>query len=270
MVVAREVYTRSILVKSKLPGVDYVVNPYGGCSHGCVYCYAIFMKRFHKKSEGWGEYLDVKVNGPEVLLRDISRIKGRKWGKVMLSSVCDPYIPEEAKYCLTKRLLTILLNHEFSVSILTKSSLVTRDIDLIKAFEDIEVGFTITGLEEKARRILEPRASPHKKRIDALRTLRKAGISTWAFVGPVLPGLTDLEGAFRDLEGLVDQVLIDKLNLRKGSWDRLDPVLAKNFPRLSGVYEAIYRGDNSIWNDMYFQANDLAKRYGIKIRHAYD
>lgn len=265
----RESHARSVLVRSRIPGVSFAVNPYGGCSHGCAYCYAVFMQRYHGRSEGWGRYLDVKVNAPEVLERDIAGLRPEEKGAVLLSSVCDPYLPEEAQYRLTRRLLAMLLNHGFPVSILTKSRLVTRDIDLLKGFAEIDVGLTITGLSEPDRRLLEPRASPHSDRIEALKELREAGIETWAFVGPVLPGLTDPERVFSDLEGVVEHVLVDRLNLKAGTWARLEPFMAKHYPKLLPLYQGLRRGDSGIWDDIMTRMGELAREHGIKVRSAY-
>ncbi len=264
--VVREVHARTVLVKSRIPGVSFAINPYGGCSHGCVYCYAVFMQRYHARSEGWGNYVDVKVNAPEVLKRDIMQLRPGKSGTVLLSSVCDPSLPEEARYRLTMRILAMLLKHDLPVSILTKSgSLVIRDIDILKRFPSIDVGLTITGLSEPDRRLLEPRASPHSERISALKVLKDAGISTWAFVGPILPGLTDPERVFRDINGLADHVLVDKLNLRQGTWSRLEPFMARNYPKLLPLYRDLYRGNQDIWNDIMKRVSELARKHDARV-----
>jgi DNA repair photolyase len=262
--VVRETHARTVLVRSRIPGVRFAVNPYRGCSHGCAYCYAVFMRRYHGRSEGWGEYVDVKVNAPEVLERDIRTLGSHERGTVLLSSVCDPYLPEEGKYMLTRRILAILLNHGFPVSVLTKSTLVKRDIDIMKRFPEIDVGLTITGLTEKKRALLEPRASPHSERISALKSLKESGIPTWAFVGPILPGLTDLEMCFRDLSGVVEHVLVDKLNIRSGTWSRMEPFMARNYPGLLPLYRSIYHGDADFWNDTWVRVSELKRKYGLK------
>jgi DNA repair photolyase len=266
----REVRAGSVLMRSGIPGVSFAINPYTGCGHGCAYCYAVFMKRYRPRSEGWGEYVDVKVNAPEVLERDIARLKPADRGTVMLSSVCDPYQPAEAEYMLTRRILAILLERGFPVSILTKSGgLVTRDIDILKGFREIEAGLTITGLSEADRRLLEPHASPHRERISALRKLREAGIPTYAFIGPVLPGLTDLESVFRDIEGIVGYAFVDRLNLRKGTWDRFGPFMERHYPELLPVYSQIRSGDRDIWDDIMKRVSELAGEHGIKVRWCY-
>ncbi len=199
---------KSILTKTGIPGIDYCINPYTGCSHGCRYCYATFMKRFTAHTEAWGRFVDVRINAPEILLRQIKR--GNKQGTIIISSVTDPYQPVEKKYKLTRQCLEVLLPYHFSISILTKSPLVLRDIDLFKKFGDIEVGITITTDNEKIRKIFEPNAPPIGARINAIKTLHDNGIKTYAFIGPVLPMNPDV--LIEKLSPNVDSVLIDRMN----------------------------------------------------------
>lgn len=262
--IVRETHARTVLIRSRIPGVKYAINPYGGCSHGCQYCYAVFMQKYHAKSEDWGEYVNVKVNAPEVLERDLAALKPDQKGTVLLSSVCDPYLPEETKYKLTRRILAMLLARDFPVSILTKSRLIVRDKDLLKGFSRLDAGLTITGLSEPDRRLWEPRASPHSERIKALRELKDSGISTWAFVGPILPGLFNPEKVFRDLDGLVDHVMVDRLNLKSGTWARLEPFLRQHYPKLLPLYDDLRRGNKQIWNDIMIRISELTR--GGKVR----
>ena len=124
-----EVRCKSILGSSGIGGMDYAVNPYIGCSHACAYCYARFMRRMGHPGEQWGSFVDVKVNAVERLREETEK---RSTGKVLLSSVTDAYQPLEEKYQLTRSCLEILLDHGFSVDILTKSNLVLRDLDLLQ------------------------------------------------------------------------------------------------------------------------------------------
>ncbi|HOG47104.1 MAG TPA: radical SAM protein, partial [Anaerolineae bacterium] len=107
----REIQAKSMLQKSGLPGAQYVVNPYVGCVHGCVYCYARFMKRFTGHNEPWGRFLDARVNAPELLRRELARRRAPLEGAVFLSSVTDPYQPPEARYRLTRGVREALLDH---------------------------------------------------------------------------------------------------------------------------------------------------------------
>jgi DNA repair photolyase len=206
MIKITEVQAKSILNKSKI--YDYCVNCYTGCQLNCRYCYAaLFMRRYSGHSEPWGAFVDIKVNAPEVLAKQV--LKAKK-GTVWLSSVCDAYQPLEAKYKLTRRCLEILAAARFPVNVQTKSVLVLRDLDVFKKFDDIEVGFTIATDDEKMARLFEPGASPVAERLQALGTLKAAGIRTFAFVGPLLPG--NPEKLVQPLEGKADRILIDRMN----------------------------------------------------------
>lgn len=202
----REVRAKSILNRSKI--FDYCLNPFTGCRIGCAYCYArLFMRRYSGHREPWGEFVDVKVNAADLLERQVAKAKP---GRVWISSVCDPYQPLEKKYELTRRCLAILAGTRFPVTVQTKSDLVLRDLDILARLEDVEVGFTITTDDEEMSRLFERGAAPVRKRLDALGKLRAAGIATFAFVGPVLPGTP--EHLVEQLAGRVDRVLVDRMN----------------------------------------------------------
>lgn len=206
MFIVREIKAKSILNRSKI--FDYCLNPYTGCQMKCTYCYArLFMRRYSGHKEPWGEFVDVKINAPEILKKQLERAKK---GTVWISSVCDPYQPLERKYRLTRQCLKELVRKQFPVNIQTKSALVLRDLDLFLDFDEIEVGFTITTDDEATAKIFEPRASPVKERIKALEMIHSRGIKTFTFIGPLLPGnpekLIDL------LEGKADKIYIDKMN----------------------------------------------------------
>jgi DNA repair photolyase len=205
--ITRQIEAKSILSKSGIDGITYCVNPYVGCSHGCVYCYASFMKRFTGHREAWGSFVDVKVNAPQLLERQTRRAGA---GTIILSSVTDPYQPAEAGYRVTRGCLEVLRVRHFPVNILTKSPLVLRDLDLLKTFDNLSVGITITTDNDAMRKVFEPGAPPVKARIEALEALHKNGISTYAFIGPVLP--MDPEVLAAKVRPHVDRVLIDGMN----------------------------------------------------------
>jgi DNA repair photolyase len=206
LMIVKEIQAKSILNKSKI--FDYCLNPYTGCQTNCRYCYArLFMRRYSGHKEPWGKFVDVKINAPELLRK---QLKKAKKGIVWISSVCDPYQPLEAKYKLTRRCLEELLEKQFPVNVQTKSKLALRDLDLFIQFEAIDVGFTIATNDEKVAKLFEPIASPIKDRIDALKQIHDAGIRTFAFIGPLLPG--NPETLVAELEGKVDYVYIDRMN----------------------------------------------------------
>jgi DNA repair photolyase len=212
--IIKEKIARSVLSSSGIPGVRYCLNPYVGCSHGCLYCYATFMKRFTGHAERWGTFVDKKVNAPSLLRKELGRA-GK--GTVMVSSVTDPYQPLEKKEGLTRQCLLALLDYRFPVDILTKSPLVLRDVDLLGKFEELEVGITITTDDERMREVFEPGAPPINERLKALRALRRNGISTYVFIGPVLP--MNPESLAEKIRPYAGSVLIDRMNyVSKTSW----------------------------------------------------
>ncbi len=205
-----EIKAKSILSKSQV--YDYALNPYVGCQHDCVYCYAKFMKRFTGHKEKWGKFVDVKVNASELLAYEVKR---KRTGRVWISGVCDPYQPLEKRYMLTKRCLDILVDNGWPFTVQTKSSLVMRDIEILKRANDSEVGFTITSADERIRKIFEPGASPLSERIEGLATLHSKGIRTFAMIAPILPGS---EGLVSALKGKVKYVILDRLNYHYADW----------------------------------------------------
>jgi DNA repair photolyase len=207
-----EIQTKSALVKSRIPGVDYVINPYLGCGHGCRYCYAVFMRKYSRQHAGaaWGSFVEVKANIVNVLRAELA--KKRRIGSAMLSSVCDPYQPVERRYKLTRRCLEALREFGWPIGILTRSPLVLRDIDILKSNMGASVGLSIPTNDDKVRKVLEPNAPPIGSRIVTLQKLQEAGIETWAFIGPILP--MDPEALYKMIAPRVSSVLISALNYR--------------------------------------------------------
>lgn len=218
MTAIRQITCRSVMVKSGL--ADYAMNPYTGCGHKCVYCYASFMSRFSRHAEPWGEWVDVKVNAPSALDKDIRRLeRTREQPTVILSSVTDAYQPAERDYRITRSCLELMASSAvpLKISMLTKSDLVTRDIDVLRDFEDVEVGMTVTTTEDAVSRLYEPGAPPVSRRFGALARMSGAGLRTWAFVAPVLPYHSDSPTAIKELlrrlaESGVARIMVDRFN----------------------------------------------------------
>jgi DNA repair photolyase len=208
-----EIEVKTGLVRSRVPGVDYVINPYLGCGHGCLYCYAVFMRkysRYHANAR-WGSFVECKANIVELLRRELSRRKKR--GSVLLSSVCDPYQPVEGQSRLTRGCLEVLREHNWEVEILTRSPLVVRDLETLTTMPQVSVGFSIGTDNELVRGVLEPGAPPILSRVEALKELHNAGIATWVFIAPMLP--MDPRKLHEMVAPHVDSVLLDTLNYRE-------------------------------------------------------
>jgi DNA repair photolyase len=200
----KEIQSKTILSVSKI--YDYVINPYVGCQHGCLYCYACFIKRFSGHTEPWGQFVDIRSNAADLLRVEI---KKKKRGTVWVSGLCDPYQPLEKKYGITRNCLEILADHDWPVVIQTRSPLVLRDIDILKRARHFEAGLTITTADDAVRKWFEPNAPPIKERLDALGELHRAGIKTYAMIAPMLPGAEDIA---EELKGKVDHIFVDRMN----------------------------------------------------------
>lgn len=208
--IVRETPSKTILSTSKV--YPYVINPYTGCQHGCSYCYARFMKKFTGHKEPWGQFVDVKVNAPDLLKREIIR---KKQDRVWMSSVCDPYQPLEAKYKLTRQCLEILAQNGWPVTIQTRSALVLRDIDIMKEGRAFEVGLSVTTADDQIRKLFEPDAPAIMSRVNTLDVLHQTGIFTYVMIAPMLPGAENLAEI---LVGKVDSVILDRMNYNHADW----------------------------------------------------
>jgi DNA repair photolyase len=189
----REVRCSTLVHKLNFRGsTGYTANFYKGCTHGCVYCYAPSL--IHDDRE-WGSYVDVKVNAPRTLERELRSLELEE---VFLSSASDPYQPIEARYRVTRRCLEILQRNRFPVSVLTRSPLVLRDLDILKKMDWLSVGMSITTVPTRE---FEPGVPPLQRRIDTLKKLHDEGIRTRVSLAPVIPGVVvlDLDRLFSDL-----------------------------------------------------------------------
>ncbi len=228
----REVRSRSLLCRTSLPGLHYSLNPYRGCLHGCLYCYS---PSFLRETRPWGRFVDVKINAPEVLKEEV-RKKPRK--TVGVGTVTDPYQPPEARFGLTRECIRILLEEGFPVCVQTKSDLILRDLELLSGGNS-EVGVTITTLDEGIARALEPGASTPRRRARVLEEFSSRGISTWLFLGPLLPSLTDSEEKIREVVEVAAStrslLIYDRLNLKRGVMGRLRETLEELSPETLGI-----------------------------------
>lgn len=260
----KETTAKSILVQSRLPGVDYVINPYTGCVHGCQYCYANFMKKFGQHQEPWGQFTDVKINAPEVLKKEMAKAKP---GNIMLSSVTDPYNPLENKYRLTRQILEILLDYQWPLSILTKSSLIVRDIDLLKEFKSCEVGCSFFSLDDKIVRDFEWHSSLPSNRLKALSQLKTNGLELYAFVAPILPYLSDLPAIFRGLSKIgLSYVYCDSFNWRTGGREQtILSIVQKKYPYIWPKFKLAYRNP-VYWQKTAKEIRNLSNYYGLEAK----
>ena len=260
MIARQIVPVKSWITPSKLPGVDFVINPYVGCPHKCLYCYAAFMKTFTNHSEDWGDFLDVKHCDKPLSTK---RLDGKR---IVISSVTDPYNAFEKQYRITRHILEQLQGCQADITIITKSDLILRDIDLIGQLENVEVAFSLNSLDDNFRRHFEPRAPTATRRLDALRQIHEAGIKTVLFMSPIFPGITDFQEIVDASRQWVDTYWFENLNLNNTARNPVARAIGQYYPELIPVYRAIYRdGDKSYW----YRLMDDIETYCIENRIAY-
>jgi len=212
--------------------------------------------------------LDIKINGASVLEKDLKKIKLNSKDIVLLSSITDPYLPIEQRYRVTRSILEVLLKHQISISILTKSDLVLRDIDLFTKFKNCEVGLTIITLDEYVSKVFEPRAPPPSRRLKALKMLKEHGIKTYAFIGPILPCFTNLREIFSSISGIVDDIMAESLNIKCGNWKSIQMALQENFPSCAKEFFAKVK-DVNYWNGIGKELMKLSSEFNIPLRGYY-
>lgn len=220
-----EIQCRSALSKSGIYGVDYSLNPYFGCEHSCVYCYVPRMMPSKLRGRSWGGFVEVKVNMPKVLAKELRRVRR---GVVLISSITDPYQPVERRYELTRKCVELLSSSRLEVTVLTKSTLFKRDLEVM-CKDRFEIGVTVTTI--RAHRGLEPLSDPPLARLEALKEASQEGFKTFLFLGPLIPGVVDEE-----LEEIIElaynagvsYIIVDKLNTRGDVVQSIMKVLVRN------------------------------------------
>ncbi len=206
---------RKALSPSRLPGLNYALNPYGGCTHGCVYCYAPEVT--HSEWRDW-RAVRVKVNIPERLAKEMGGLSGT----IGIGTVTDPYQEPERRFELTRKCLDVISGFDVGINIMTKSDLVLRDMDTIARMKH-SVGVTITTLEESVSKRTEPGAPLPKARLSAMRKMVDAGLNVYLLAGPLMSTLEGHEREYADavLDTGVRCASIDKLNPRPLLSERL-------------------------------------------------
>jgi DNA repair photolyase len=199
MTVVQEERARKIITKNESPdlGFDRSINPYRGCEHGCIYCYARPTHAYQGLSPGldFETRLFVKPDAPELLARELAA-PGYQPKMIALGTNTDPYQPIERKWRVTRRILEVLRDAGHPVGIVTKSALVTRDLDILSEMAAkglAKVALSVTTLDHRLARAMEPRASTPVRRLEAMRSLAKAGVPAAVMVAPIIPALNDSE-----------------------------------------------------------------------------
>jgi DNA repair photolyase len=190
---------RTIITRNDSPDIsfDRSINPYRGCEHGCVYCFARPTHAYMGMSPGldFEAKLFAKPDAARLLARELGK-EGYQPKTIAIGTNTDPYQPIEREYRIMREILEVLEEYNHPVGIVTKSALVTRDIDILQRMAGkglAKVALSVTTLDRKLARTMEPRANTPPKRLEAVRALNEAGVPASVMIGPVIPGLNDME-----------------------------------------------------------------------------
>ena len=259
---------KTLMTKSKIPSLDYTINPYLGCEHACRYCYATFMARFSDIKDPWGSFVGFKENAPEVLRREIPR---RAPGVVSFGSVCDAYQPVEERLEITRSCLEAFIGADgFDVGVVTKSDLVGRDVDVLSKLPDARVGFSFTTLRRELAGAVEPHAPSPSRRLAAMRELSREGVPVWGFLAPVLPAIGDSEGDIAEVFMAMEQagasrVLVDAMNPYPKVRSSMRSLVAGSFPDRLEEYQAVLRDHGGYLFGLSEQVAAAARSVDIEV-----
>ncbi|MCL1990061.1 MAG: radical SAM protein [Defluviitaleaceae bacterium] len=256
-----KIKAKNIIVKSNLPAADYVINPYVGCTHACTYCYAVFMNRFYGINKEWGSFAYEK-EFPKIA--NIQKYEGKK---VLLSSVTDPYQHLEKKTKLTRSIITEFVNSKVELEILTKSPLVLRDIDVIKEIPKATVGISMSLVDDTICKTIEKGCANYEARLETLKTLKKEGIKTYAFISPIFPYLTNYAKIIRDVKDVADEIFCENLNLRGKYKTSILQTIGNVAPEHYGEYLKIYSDKiyyYEFWEDIKTNIENIAIEEAVR------
>jgi DNA repair photolyase len=246
-----EAPAKSVLNRVAGMPFPWSINPYRGCYHQCVFCYARRTHTFLDEDgvNRWGSRIYVKTNAPAVLRTELAK---RSWRheNVAIGTVTDPYQPLEGRYRLTRGILEALRDYDTPASLITRSPLVIRDIDVLAQLARVagaSVSVSIATLDERIARQIEPTVAPPKKRLQAVARLAQAGIKVHVALAPILPHITDSEEHVEAVvraarEAGAHAVWHNTLHLHEVTREAFFGYLRANHPELIAHYASYYRG----------------------------
>ena len=233
-----KIKVKSYISRSKIKGIDFVINPYIGCPNGCLYCYAKFLNNLNSKSLKWGDYLDIKI-----VLEDVKKLN-YPYKTYLLSSTTDCYNKYEEKYEITKKVLEELSLHHIKLIIETKNKLILRDLDILKKIKELKVIMSLNTLDDNIRKTFE-KDSSIEDRINTLKILNKEKIYTILNISPFLPYITDYKQIINETKEFVKEYHFSFLNLSNNSKREFLRCIKDNYSNLYQKYADIYLFGNN-------------------------
>jgi DNA repair photolyase len=253
---------RKILQPCELSGYRYQIDPYIGCEHHCYYCYAL-----NQAETDWTQQILVYPDFVAQLAVELSSLKPQP---IYFGWNSDPYQPAEVIHQHTRRALELLAERDFSVCILTKSDLVTRDIELIAQMPGSSVGFSIAFRGEDERRLFEVKAPPNRRRIAGLKMLKDAGIQTYALICPIMPHITDVEACVEMVAPYADTIWFYALSIESGedpNWRNVRGILDLHYPSLTESYRrSAFLSDHPYWTQLRSELKALQSKTNLNMK----
>jgi DNA repair photolyase len=253
---------RPILVPCGLDGFDYQVDPYVGCEHFCYYCYVL------KQAEtDWSK--EILIHS-DIVTQLNEEIQGISPQKIYMGYYSDPYQPCEVKHRQTRQVLELFVEKGFSASILTKSDLVCRDVDILSKMDGANVSVSVAFNDNDVRQRFEASTIDTESRINSLVTLQEAGISTSALICPVLPFITDVAPLINQLATCTDVIWIYGLGIENRSyrnWHNIQSILKDHYPLLKPkIEEVIFNKDHAYWTNLRKELLEIQKDSQLNLK----
>jgi DNA repair photolyase len=253
---------RPILEPCSLQDYSYQVDPYIGCEHHCLYCYAL-----NRAETDWTMEILIHSDIYSQLSQELDKLET---STIYLGWNSDPYQPCEVDCCQTRQVLELLARRGFAACILTKSDLVTRDMDLLAQMPGSSVGFSFAFTDEVTRRLFEVNAPSNDRRLAALRRFKEAGIETYVLITPVMPFFSDLEALIEMVEPYANTIWVYALSMHLESdrnWQFVREILDHHFPELTEIYrQAAFSTSHPYWDEVRWKTEQIQNKKHLDLR----
>ncbi|MGD8758838.1 MAG: radical SAM protein [Anaerolineales bacterium] len=251
-----------ILEPCGLSMYEFQIDPYIGCQHHCLYCYAL-----NGAQTDWEHEIRIHEDLVPRLRQELDGLSPQGF---YLGWNSDPYQPAENRHRQTRQTLELLGSHGSSACILTKSDLASRDIDLLKQMPGSSVGFSFAFQDEETRKIFERQAPPNHQRLAALNAFKQAGIETYVLITPMLPHLTDVEALIDMVSADADTIWLYSLSMiseQDTNWRNVQEIMARDFPDLAASFrEIVFSPDHAYWKELRPKLESIQAERGLDLR----
>lgn len=253
---------RKIFTKCNIDNLEYKIDPYIGCEHLCYYCYAL-----NFAETDWKKEILINRDIQAQLRTEISYLPRQT---IYIGMNADPYQPSENKYFQTRKTLEILMEKNFSASILTKSGLILHDIELLKRMPGSSVGISLAFSEERIRKIFEYNAPSNDDRINILRVCKKNHMNTYCLICPIMPYITDVEELIDMIAPYANSIWLYPLLIeskKSQNWIKLHSILKNEFPDLLKKYiDIFFLNKNQYWIELNKSLKNLSQKKHLNLR----